>query len=87
MNSDNPYIKVRQSLNTIKGFKATVRAIKGRKRFTIKNCIIDNVYDNIFTVLYTNKQGNLENICFSYADILTGTIKITIFSDQNKNIS
>ncbi len=87
MNYENCFKSVKESLESIKGMPVTVRAIKGRKRFVLKDCIIDNVYNNIFTVLYTNRLGCEENICFSYADILTGTIKITVLNTQNKNIS
>lgn len=87
MNYEGCFTHVKESLENIKGMHATVRAIKGRKRFVLKDCIIENVYNNIFTVSYTNKLGLTDNICFSYADILTGTIKITVFNTQNKNIS
>lgn len=87
MSFKSPYSEVKKSLSAIRNIPVCIRAIKGRKRFIIKECIIDKTYDNIFTVTYKAKTGKYENICFSYADILTGTIKITVYNTQNKNIS
>lgn len=87
MGFQSPYSEVKRSISAICNIPVCIRAIKGRKRFIIKECIIDKTYDNIFTVTYKSKTGKNENVCFSYADILTGTIKITVYNSQNKNIS
>ncbi len=87
MSFESPYSEVKKSISSICNIPVCIRAIKGRKRFIIKEGIIDKTYNNIFTVTYKTKTGKPENICFSYADILTGTIKITVYNSQTKNIS
>ena len=87
VNFESPYNRVKNSISSICNMPVSIRAIKGRKRFIIKECVIDNAYNNIFTVSCKTKDGKSENICFSYADILTGTIKITVYNNKNKNIS
>ena len=58
--------------------------VKGRKRYSINSCTIENAYNGIFVVKTVDSHTNKEKyISFSYCDILTGTIKLKLYKDAN----
>lgn len=57
------------------GQRVMLAAVKGRRRFVIKDCTIENVYPGIFVVRTKDEMtGYDKRISFSYSDILTKTI-------------
>ena len=74
--------QIRTTLEKNIGKKILLRAVKGRKRYTIPYCIIEKTYPGIFVVSTTDPITlKPKSMSFSYADILTGTIEIRLHKD------
>lgn len=74
--------QIRCTLEKNIGKKVSLRAVKGRKRYTIPCCTIEKTYQGIFVISTTDPVTLKEKaMSFSYADILTGTIEIRLHKD------
>ncbi|MDO6355780.1 MULTISPECIES: Veg family protein [Caloramator] len=81
----------RDLLNAIKkdidehvGERVVVKANNGRKKFTVKEGILEKTYPHIFIVKVEGSDNTTRTISYSYSDILTQTVQI-IF--KNKNVA
>ncbi|MBQ4634743.1 MAG: Veg family protein [Bacilli bacterium] len=68
---------VRENLNELKGKNITIQYNLGRNKYESYEVVIKELYDYIFTV-QLNNESYLETKSFSYADIISKTIKIHI---------
>ena len=82
-NSKTCFKQVKDSILKIKGMTVSIRSVRGRRRFVIKNCVISGVYDNLFTVSVAGDSQPSANLSFAYDDVLTGTIAITVYKRNN----
>lgn len=55
---------------------------KGRHKSVINKGIISNVYPSIFTIQLIETSGATRNMSFSYTDVLTNTVEITLCEEQ-----
>lgn len=69
------------------GKEVSVAVVKGRHRYKINCCTIENVYPGIFVIKTIDKHtGNEKKMSYSYSDILTGTLVIRNFSTEEKAV-
>ncbi len=61
------------------GRKVEVKADKGRKRIITKEGIIEGAFDDVFTVRINNEFDIERVVSYTYTDVLTSTVKLTIF--------
>lgn len=82
----NKIEQIKKAFESNIGRTVMLSAVKGRKRYRIKECVIANAYPGIFVIKTTDPKTNKEKmLSYSYSDILTGTIEIKLY--QNKEIS
>ncbi len=75
--------KIKKAFETNIGKTVMLCAVKGRKRYRIKECVIENAYPGIFVIKTIDaKTGKEKHISYSYSDILTGTIEIKMYRDR-----
>lgn len=75
---------IRNALKKNIGKKVMLRCVKGRKRYVINSCIIENVYPGIFVLKTSDPYtGKDKMISYSYCDILTNTIELRLYNDEN----
>ena len=75
---------IKSALRKNLGKKVELRCVKGRKRYVINNCIIENVYPGIFVLRTTDPYTGADKmISCSYCDILTNTIELRLYNDEN----
>ena len=79
-------LQVNQAINGIKaeveeaiGRRCIVKADKGRKRIITKKGIIENAFDDVFTVRINNDFDVERTVSFTYTDVLTSTVQLTVF--------
>ncbi|MDD7434275.1 MAG: Veg family protein [Peptoniphilaceae bacterium] len=60
------------------GRRVLLKADKGRKRIVIKEGIIENAFDDVFTVRICNEFDVERTVSYTYTDVLTSTVKLTI---------
>ena len=69
---------VRNDIQRIIGSKVRLETNKGRHKSVIDRGIISNVYPCIFTVELNEGTNPSRKISFSYTDVLTNTVEITL---------
>ena len=68
---------VKENLNYLKGKSITIKYNLGRNKYENYSVVIKDLYDYIFTV-ELNNENYIETKSFSYADVISKTIKIQI---------
>lgn len=61
------------------GRTVVVRADKGRKRIVTKEGVIENAFDDVFTVRISNSFDMERTVSYTYTDVLTSTVKLTVY--------
>lgn len=73
--------KVKESLKGHIGQKVKLTSKKGRKRIVVRHGVLESTYPSIFTVKLENLSAYSDSsrtVCFSYTDVLTNSIEITL---------
>ena len=74
---------IKKELEEHLGKKIILKACKGRKKFVTRYGFLREVYPSLFMVDVVN--GNeLTSLTFTYSDILTKTVRITVLNDNVK---
>ncbi len=70
---------IKKEIEKFIGFRILFRAKKGRRKTNLKEGIIENAYGNVFVVQVSDKTREApEKMSFSYADVLTNAVEITV---------
>lgn len=92
MQKEGEYLSARKVLAEIKrdldpfvGNKIKLRANRGRKKVVEKTGILESTYPNIFVIRLDEKQVE-RRVSFSYADILTDAVQLTIYQGEEEDI-
>lgn len=79
--------KIRANVESYIGRKVKLRADKGRKKIVERDGIIEGVYPNVFVIKINGGYNTIRRVSFSYSDILTKTVQITVLDmEVDKNI-
>ncbi len=77
---------IKRDLEPFVGNKIRLRANRGRKKVIEKTGVLESTYPNIFVVRLDEKQIE-RRVSFSYADILTDAVQLTVYhGDENIKI-
>jgi uncharacterized protein Veg len=69
---------VRKDIESFLGSRVVLESNKGRHKSTITEGVISHVYPSIFTVQLFEGKKPSRKLSFSYTDVLTNTIQITV---------
>ncbi|BDG34132.1 Veg family protein [Saccharococcus caldoxylosilyticus] len=73
---------IKKTLDSNIGRRLTLRANGGRRK-TIERCgILAETYPSVFVIELDQKENAFERVSFSYADVLTETVKLTFLDDD-----
>lgn len=72
---------IKRDLEPFVGNKIRLRANRGRKKVIEKTGVLENTYPNIFVVRLDEKQIE-RRVSYSYADILTDAVQLTVYKDD-----
>lgn len=91
INGEGDSLIKRNTLDQIKenvavhiGEKVRLKANKGRKKTTIREGILENAYPSIFVVKIEGGYNSARRVSYSYSDILTETVEVTLCDIDNK---
>lgn len=73
----NPLEQIKLNLDACVGKKIRLKANKGRKKIVEAEGILESTYPNIF-VVRLDKSSAVKRISYTYADILTQTVELTV---------
>ena len=71
-------LHVRSDIQKIIGSKVRLETNKGRHKSVVNRGVVSNVYPSIFTVQLSEGPDTTRKLSFSYTDVLTNTVEITL---------
>lgn len=77
----NDLAKIRKDVEGSIGKKVILKANKGRKRTTTREGILEEAYPSLFVVRICNQFDSVRRVSYTYSDILTETVEVTICDD------
>lgn len=78
--------EIRKDLKENIGKSVILEADKGRKRIVTREGILESAYPNLFVVKISNEFNSIRRVSYTYSDILTSTVKITVCDEPEKEI-
>lgn len=72
---------IKKELEEHLGKKVILKACKGRKKFVTRFGFLREVYPSLFMVDVVNGK-ELTSLTFTYSDVLTKTVKVTVLDDD-----
>jgi len=74
----------RKGMEAYVGKKVKLRSSGGRKRTIVQEGVLDSCYPNVFTVRCSKRNAYQEMVSYSYIDILTRVVEMTVESDPDR---
>ena len=82
----NTLVQIRKELETHIGKKIKLRANRGRRKTFEMVGVLENTYPSIF-VIRVDEEKYYQRLSFSYADVLTSTVELSLCGVDNKKIA
>lgn len=76
--------QLRRRVEDCLGQKVLLKTNKGRKKVFVKEGILEEVYPSIFVVRIDRGLSSERKVSYSYSDILTETVEITLCNEDRK---
>lgn len=80
----NNLAKIRKNVEDCVGKKVILKANKGRKKTTVKEGILEEAYPSLFVVRICNQFDSVRKVSYTYSDILTETVEVTICDGEER---
>lgn len=80
----NSLAQIRSKVESCIGQKVRLKANKGRKKTTIREGVLESAYPSIFVVKIDGGYNSVRRVSYSYTDILTETVEVTLCDDEKK---
>lgn len=77
--------EIRKSVESCIGSKVILRTNKGKRKVNVKEGIIEDAFPSVFTVKINAGLDSERRVSYSYSDILTDTVEVTLM-DGNSHI-
>lgn len=82
----NTLLKIRKELESHVGEKIKLRANRGRRKTFEKVGVLESTYPSIF-IICVDEKNYRQRLSFSYADVLTETVELTLCGNDDKKIA
>lgn len=76
--------EIKQDLEGYIGERVRLRANRGRRKVIEKVGILEQTYPNIFVVKLDEKINSGGRLSFSYSDVLTETVELSLYGDDGE---
>ncbi|NLL82332.1 MAG: Veg protein [Tissierellia bacterium] len=80
----NNVLQIRKKLEGSIGKRVVLKANKGRNKTTIKEGILESAYPSLFVVKVSNQYDSVRRVSYTYSDVLTSTVEVTICDELEK---
>ncbi|CAJ1317253.1 Veg family protein [Paenibacillus sp. PK4536] len=80
--ANNALLEIKRSLDAHVGHKITLRANGGRKKTIERTGVLEETYPSVFIVKLAEEHQTFERVSYSYADILTDSVEVTVCDDD-----
>ncbi|WP_027415761.1 biofilm formation stimulator Veg [Aneurinibacillus terranovensis] len=71
-------LEIKRSLDSHLGERILLRANGGRRKTVERAGVLEETYPSVFIVKLDEDKHSFERVSYSYADILTETVELTI---------
>ncbi|UCZ53303.1 Veg family protein [Bacillus shivajii] len=71
-------IEIKRSLDENVGKRIMIQANGGRKKMIERSGLLEGTYPSVFTIKLDEDQNTVERVSYSYTDILTETVKLSL---------
>ncbi len=78
---------LRENVKGCIGHKVKIRTSRSRKKTSVKEGILEGAYPSVFTVRVKNSMGSDRAVSYSYIDLLTNTVEMTLCDEKETKIS
>lgn len=82
----NTLNKIRKDLEGCIGKDVILKANKGRKKTTVNKGVLESAYPNLFVVKVCNEYDSSRMVSYTYTDVLTSTVEVTVCEDMDRQI-
>jgi len=82
----NALLEIKKCLDAHVGRQITLRANGGRRKTIERTGVLEETYPSVFIVKLDQDQHSFKRVSYSYADILTETVEVTVRSDDDAPI-
>jgi len=76
--------EIMQDVEQCKGKRVVLRTNKGKRKARVAEGIVKDVFPAIFTVRIDDGTSSQRTVSFSYSDILTESVEVTIVETDHK---
>lgn len=80
----NALAEIKSSLDSHIGEKIKLIANGGRRKTVERTGVLERTYPSVFIVKLDKDQHAFERVSYSYADILTETVELTVYSNNGQ---
>ncbi|PTX55230.1 uncharacterized protein Veg [Melghirimyces profundicolus] len=80
----NALSEIKRTLDGYIGKKIRLKANSGRRKIVERSGVLEETYPSVFIVKLDEDQHSFERVSYSYADILTETVELTVFQDEGQ---
>lgn len=77
----NALIDIKKSLDSHVGERILLRANGGRRKTIERTGVLEETYPSVFIVKLDQEQHTFKRVSYSYADILTETVELSVRKD------
>jgi uncharacterized protein Veg len=82
----NTLIRIRKDIERYIGKDVILKANKGRKKTIIREGVLEAAYPNLFVVRISNEYESSRKVSYTYTDVLTGTVEVTICAQTQSQV-
>ncbi|WP_424768612.1 biofilm formation stimulator Veg [Paenibacillus sp. sgz302251] len=80
----NTLLDIKRSLEAHVGSKIRLRANGGRRKTIERTGTLEEIYPSVFIVKLDEDQHAFKRVSYSYADILTESVEVTVCNDEGQ---
>jgi uncharacterized protein Veg len=82
----NVLSEIKLTLDGYIGQKIHLKANSGRRKTIERTGILEETYPSVFIVKLDEDQHSFKRVSYSYADILTESVELTIFPPNDEQV-
>jgi uncharacterized protein Veg len=80
----NSLQEIKRSLEPHVGSRIKLKANGGRRKTIERTGVLEETYPSVFIVKLDQEQHSFKRVSYSYADILTETVEVTVCQDDGQ---
>jgi uncharacterized protein Veg len=82
----NTLMDIKRSLDAYLGERIVLKANGGRRKTVERTGVLEQTYPSVFIVKLDEERHSFERVSYSYADILTETVMLTVYPTDQEQI-